>query len=365
MSAAVVGGQYGSEGKGLIVAHIARDYDTHVRVGAANAGHTFYTCHGWQAGDLDEPEDRWEKHVMQQLPCATYANPDAVLCIGPGAIISEDILDRELRERDAWRRAHGLPVDYVWIDERAHVVQEGHITQERYSGLAERIGSTSATAREGIGACQAARVMREPGCVLARDALDVDERILLGDVSYKLDKQNVLLEGSQGTSLSLTTGDFPYVTSRNTTVAGLCADAGYAASKVERRILVVRSYPIRVAGNSGGFYEDSREISWDVIGIDPETERTTVTKKIRRVATFSMEQLVDAVILNDPTEIALTFCDYLDPEIRNESGKRYHINAYPPVAAMVSVIEDAAHVPVTMLGTGPHSVIDLLEMGMT
>lgn len=362
MSAAVVGGQYGSEGKGLIVAHIARDYDYHVRVGAANAGHTFYTPWSRQPGsEHRHGPSGWEKHVMQQLPCATYANPDAVLCIGPGAIINEDILDRELRERDAWRRAHDLPVDYVWIDERAHVVREEHKLVEAGSGLQERIGSTSATAREGVGACQAARVMREAGCVLARDALDVDERILLGDITYKLDRQNVLLEGTQGASLSLTTGDFPYVTSRNTTIAGLCADAGYPASKVERRILVVRSYPIRVAGNSGDFYEDSREITWQSIDVDPETERTTVTKKIRRVATFSMEQLVDAVILNDPTEIALTFCDYLDPEIRGESGKRYHVAPFRPVAAMVDTMEDAAHVPVTMLGTGPHSVIELMR----
>lgn len=360
MSAAVVGGQYGSEGKGLIVAHIAKEYDTHVRVGAANAGHTFYVdggnpdyeggrcprCHGTEGGQGHSLScSGWEKHVMQQLPCAAYANPDATLCIGPGAIISEEILDRELREWSTWRRERGLSVGYVWVDSRAHVVQEEHKLIETASGLQERIGSTSATAREGIGACQAGRVMRDEGAILAREALDVDERIFLGDVTYKLDGQNVLLEGTQGTSLSLTTGHFPFVTSRNTTIAGLCADAGYPASKVDRRILVMRTYPIRVAGNSGDFYEDSREITWEDIGVDPESERTTVTKKVRRVARFSMDQLVDAVILNDPTEIALTFCDYL----QTQKG----------VDAMVSAIEDAAHVPVTMLGVGPHSVIEL------
>lgn len=361
MSAAVVGGQYGSEGKGLIVAHIARDYDTHVRVGAANAGHTFWTRNDKIEGQYEgaSVDAAWEKHVMQQLPCAAYANPDAVLCIGPGAIISEEILDRELREWSAWRREHGFGVDYVWIDEKAHVVREEHKLVETGSGLQERIGSTSATAREGIGACQAARVMREAGCILAGDALDVDERVFLGKIAYKLDGRNVMLEGTQGASLSLTTGDFPFVTSRNTTIAGLCADAGYPASKVDRRIVVLRTYPIRVAGNSGGFYDDSREISWDVVGIDPENERTTVTKKIRRVATFSMDQLVDAVILNDPTELALTFCDYLEPRIHGESGKWDALKSYRSVEMMVNAIEDAAHVPVTMLGTGPHSVIEL------
>lgn len=360
MSCAVVGGQFGSEGKGLIVAHIAKDYARHVRVGAANAGHTFYTSHGWQAGDLDEPEDRYEKRVMQQLPCAAYANPDAVLCIGPGAIISEEILDRELRDWAGWRRERGLGVDYVWIDPRAHVVREEHKLVEAGSGLQERIGSTSATAKEGIGACQAARVMREAGCVLAGDAFDVDERVLLGDVPFMLGgRKDVLLEGTQGTSLSLTTGDFPYVTSRNTTISGLAADCGYPASKIARRILVVRSYPIRVAGNSGDFYDDSLEIEWPGIGVDPEKERTTVTKKVRRVATFSMKQLLDSCVLNDPTTIALTFADYIDPAIAGASGRMTIVHLPKRVRTFVETIEAIVGVPVSMIGTGPHSVIEL------
>lgn len=369
---AVVGGQYGSEGKGLIVGHLAERYRNHVRVGAANAGHTLYTGpHG-------------EKRVMQQLPCAAYANPDANLYIGPGALISPEILEREARALGGWRKQQGLGAVTVWIDERAHVIQEHHKAKEAASGLEARIGSTSATAQEGIGAAQAARVMREESCVQAIDHYigDVDHRgitywdeepgVLLRFVDVPLylnqrvwNRDTVLLEGTQGAGLSLVTGDFPYVTSRCTTSAGLCADAGVDPTALSRVTLVVRTYPIRVAGNSGPFHPESEELSWHDISVDPQTERTTVTRKVRRVATFSVDQVFEAAMLNGATEIALTFCDYLEPRIGGESTlhsgtwNKRDLSTYPEVRALVDRIEQTCAIPVTMLGTGPRTVIEL------
>ena len=69
----LVGGQYGSEGKGAVAAHIANQYQVHVRVGSPNAGHTIY----W----------RGEKHVMQSIPCG-WINPNAVIVIGRGALLN-------------------------------------------------------------------------------------------------------------------------------------------------------------------------------------------------------------------------------------------------------------------------------------
>jgi adenylosuccinate synthase len=221
---AVVGGQFGSEGKGLIVSKIAWDYDGHVRVGAANAGHTIFTHPGKIDGEGD-PTDSWEKHVMQQVPCAAYANPRARLFIGPGALISPEIFHAEIDQLARWRHARGIPPILIQVDRRAHIVTEDLINREQRTDLAERIGSTSTVAREGVGSTQAARVMREAGCVLAGDFYDDDEwwdKILLNDVPREMWHGNILLEGTQGTGLSLTTGAFPYVTSRNTTVAGLC-----------------------------------------------------------------------------------------------------------------------------------------------
>lgn len=357
---AVVGGQFGSEGKGLIVGHIAKDYNHHVRVGAANAGHTLYTDLAWKQSCGDRIP-MWEKHVMQQVPCAAYANPEAELYIGPGALISPDIFADELDTLGEWRGARGLEPKVVYVDARAHVITEAHVLLEQASDLAERIGSTSTIAREGIGAAQAARVMRELGCVTA-ERFFMENRwpgVELADVPARLAKaDSVLLEGTQGASLSLTTGHFPYVTSRNTTAAGLCADVGMPPTALDRVILVARTYPIRVAGPSGPFWSDSVETSWEAIGIDPESERTTVTKKVRRVATFSLDQVEEAVTLNGPTEIALTFADYLSPRLAGATtADEMDSDADSELLGLIEAIQTMG-TDVAMLGTGPHSVID-------
>lgn len=359
---AVVGGQYGSEGKGHVVARLALEYNAHVRVGGANAGHTFYVHGG--------TPDTVEKHVVQQLPVAAYANPVARLYIGPGAVISADVLSREIDENVAWRQERQLPRLELGIDHRAHLVCQKHKTEEDASGLADRIGSTSATAREGIGAATAARVMRDPDRCFTATAwastmnwAGAERRWLLVDVPQQLRREpSILLEGTQGYGLSLTTGDFPYVTSRNTTTAGLLADCGLPPQRLTRVVVVMRTYPIRVAGNSGPFHHDSYETKWGHLGVDPETERTTVTKKIRRVATFSYEQAKEAIEVNGGTEVALMFADYTCPSLRGVWGIHRDPSTVPGSGAgmfelelMVQRIERWA--PVTMVGTGPWTMI--------
>lgn len=383
--AAVVGAQFGSEGKGLIVGHIARDYDAHVRVGAANAGHTLYTVEA----EASEPKnDLMRKHVMQQIPCAAYANPEAELFVGPGALISPEIFMRELVQLTRYREERELPPIRLYVDPRAHVITQDQIEREGRSGLAERIGSTSTIAREGIGTAQADRVMRQAGCVpvASEKGTDLlyaamgemleetyaDERTIVRlsideevppMLMRRIEDKHVLLEGTQGTGLNLITGPFPFVTSRNTTATGLLADCGLPP-KLDRCIIVARSYPIRVAGPSGPFHPESEEIGWEDIGVDSENERTTVTKKVRRVATFSLEQVVESAQVNGATEIALTFADYIDPRIAGRVvPDRQELEAlYPKVSAWVRDVENATGLPVTYVGTGPHSVTELTPL---
>jgi hypothetical protein len=119
----------------------------------------------------------------------------------------------------------------------------------------------------------------------------------------------IMLEGTQGALLSLHHGMYPYVTSSDTNAAQLAADAGLPPSAVEHTHLVVRTHPIRVAGNSGPTGGD--ELQWDLFpGVTPE--RTTVTKNIRRIFTFSYADLQKAIMLNDPCGIWVTFGDYID-----------------------------------------------------
>jgi adenylosuccinate synthase len=385
MTDVVVGGQFGSEGKGLVVAHIAKDYDVHVRVGAANAGHTFYLPNPHLKTQDGLP---WDKHVMQQIPCAAYANPKATLVIGPGAQISPHIFEDELMVNVLWRANLGLPAPRVLVDKRAHVITDAQVQAEAESGLAERIGSTSTIAREGIGAAMADRVMRSAGCVTAADFFRPNGYLArargggtlrwsglgveVGDATVYLERADrsghVLLEGTQGTGLSLTTGFFPYVTSRNTTAAGIAADCGVSPRSIRRVIGVFRTYPIRVAGNSGPFYPDSEETTWEALGIDPETERTTVTKKIRRVANWSDTQLADAMRLNGITDIALTFADYLEPELAGAQGSamvgynplcRIDATRYPRLMSRVEEIFRLTGKVPRWIGTGPHHVLEV------
>jgi len=93
------------------------------------------------------------------------------------------------------------------------------------------------------------------------------------------------------------------------------ADAGIPPRLVAKTYMCVRTFPIRVGNteyNSGGWYSDQAEISWKELGV--EQELTTVTKRVRRVATFSMDQLADSLRANDPDWLAVNFLNYINDE---------------------------------------------------
>jgi adenylosuccinate synthase len=140
-----------------------------------------------------------------------------------------------------------------------------------------------------------------------------------------------MLEGTQGTSLSLHHGHYPHVTSRATTAAGCLAEAGLAARHVRRVMMVCRTYPIRVGdsveGKTSGYM--SQPISFEEIAkrsdIPAETlvskEVGSVSGRKRRVAEFDWAQLRRSLLLNGATDIALTFADYFG--IKNRKAFRY------------------------------------------
>lgn len=90
------------------------------------------------------------------------------------------------------------------------------------------------------------------------------------------------------------------------------SDAGLHPTFFREAMMVVRTYPIRVAGNSGWVYPDQTEITWEMLGVEPE--KTTVTNKIRRVFTWSDLQFIDAVLANRPTSIFVNFMNYIPEE---------------------------------------------------
>ncbi|MDO8521090.1 MAG: adenylosuccinate synthetase [bacterium] len=339
----VAGMQFGSEGKGAIASYLAPVMSLGVRTGAANAGHTIYF--------------RGEKFIMRQIPSA-WVNPDAKLVIGVGAMVSSTLLLEEIALVEQY-----LPIrNRLFIDAHAHVIQNEHVENEARSDLAKRIGSTSALSREGIGAATAAKVLRGASCVQVKDVPELGRYAAdtVDLINTELDRgRYVLLEGTQGFGLSLEHGQFPFVTSRDTSVSALVASIGVNHADFSTDIIgVVRTFPIRVAGNSGPFDADSKEVSWEFVrhharANEPIIECTSVTNKVRRVATFSHEGFRRACQVNRPTEIALTFADYLDWSV-HETGR-----VTPRIETFTEIVEEIAGVPVTLVKTGPKTTVDL------
>ncbi len=299
----IVGGQYGSEGKGNIVGHLASEYELLVRVGGPNAGHTVYAA--------PEPEKYYH------LPSGTRRAPNAHLLLGAGAVIYPPTLLKEIAR-------HQIEVERLSIDPQAMVIEEADQEAE-----AEGLASISSTG-QGVGSASARKITdrgryADGGSMrLAKDVPELKPYIREGQSvleKHFADGKRIMLEGTQGTLLSMHHGQYPYVTSRDTTVAGCLADAGIAPTNVQKVIMVCRTYPIRVGGPSGPLgieisYEKLAERSGISIDELLRTEKTTTTNKQRRLAEFDWFQFKRAVQLNGPTDIALTFADYLSIENR-------------------------------------------------
>ena len=141
----LVGGQYGSEGKGQVAAYLAPEYQVLVRVGGPNAGHTVY----------EEPTP----FTFHQIPSGTRSNPSAQLVLGPGTILSVDRAIEEIGKCE-------ISKDRVAIDPQVMLVEEGDRLAE--SSLVATIGSTG----QGVGAATVRKILRtsaEPPARLARD----------------------------------------------------------------------------------------------------------------------------------------------------------------------------------------------------
>lgn len=307
----IIGGQFGSEGKGHVAYHLAPEYDVLVRVGGPNAGHRVI----W-------PEGRAFTHRL--LPSGTLAGQARVL-IGAGAVLNVEMGDKNLLQEIA---ECGLDVERLAIDPQAMIITAADIKKEIQ--LKKTIGSTG----QGGGAATARRISRTNRVKLARDVPALrpyTQRpvVELLEEAYAR-AERVLLEGTQGTGLSLYHGSYPHVTSRDTTVSGCLAEAGIAPGRVRKVVMVCRTYPIRVKSpdehTSGPM---SRELEWEEIsrrsGIPTEelvgTEVGSVSYNLRRVSEFDWAQLRRASVLNAPTDIALTFADYLS--IENRKARRF------------------------------------------
>ena len=330
----IVGGQYGSEGKGHIASYLSREYAALVRVGGPNAGHKVFLKPG--------------PYVHHQLPSGTLRNPAAKLIIAPGAVVNPESLLREIRECK-------VDQERLSIDPQTMIITEKDCKSE--SGLQQRISSTG----QGVGAATARRILdRGKRVRLAKDVRELkpfvrDSWELLEQI-YKCGGR-VLVEGTQGTGLSIFHGSYPYVTSRDTTISGCLSEAGIPPTRVRKTIMVCRTYPIRVQNPPGGTSGPLRqELDWDEIarraGVPAKeiktNERTSTTNRERRVGAFDWVLLRKNSALNGPTDIAITFTDYLNP--LNAGARRYE-QLSPEAIRFIEEVELVGAAPVSLIST--------------
>ena len=282
---------------------------------------------------------------------------DASLLIGAGAVIRVADLLKEIADCN-------VDVERLRIDKNAMIISDEDIEGE--AALKATIGSTG----QGVGSATARRIMgRSQPAQLARDVPALRPYLCTGlDVLYDFFHRNgrICLEGTQGTELSLYHGRYPHVTSRDTTASGCIAEAGIPPSKIRRVIMVCRTYPIRVqdpAEGTSGYM--SQPISLEEIsrrsGIElptlQATERTSTTNRPRRIAEFDWSLLRKASLLNGPTDIALTFADYLSSQ---NGGARRFEQLHPATINFIQEVERVSGARVSLIATGfnPRSVID-------
>ncbi|MGA2185789.1 MAG: adenylosuccinate synthetase [Bryobacteraceae bacterium] len=333
----VVGGQFGSEGKGKISAIITlqEQIDVCIRCGGPNSGHSFQGQNG-------------EMVLLRQLPTG-FVRPQTRLLIPAGGLVDLEVLRSEIA-------ALGLDARRVGVDRNAMVITPDDRDQERRLGLGERLSSTLC----GVGSAVARRVLRSGNVDLAANAAMSNEwlRPFLTDVSAEsnlaVDRgKKVLIEGTQGSGLSLYhTSHYPKATSRDTNAAGFLSEVGLSPRLVSEIVVVFRTFPIRVAGAQAGPLHE--ELTWEQLQAEsrspvPLHEYTSVTHKLRRLGRFDWDAASRALMLNRPTRLALNFVDYLGFENRGTSRLAELTNCAQRFIDRLGQLG----VPICYVGTGP------------
>jgi adenylosuccinate synthase len=329
----IVGGQYGSEGKGKVAQHFVRERSARavVRVGGSNSGHT-------SLGDIGEQE------VLRQLPTAAL-EPDVLCALAAGSYIDLDVLFAEIERVN-------LPPHRLLIDPNAMIITREDREAEERSNLRDRIGSTCS----GTGEAVLRRIQRRSRDDLAGNHPELAAylrpvRPVLREIVD--DNGRIVIEGTQGFGLSiLHTPHFPKATTRDTTAAGALSETGLSPLDVDEVILVLRSFPIRVAGDSGPF--GAPEVNWATVAsegghTDSLEERTSVTNRVRRVARLDPVIAREAIASNAPNVIVLNHVDHVDVAARHDLTDR--------ARAFVTDVSSQIGRSVDLVGLGPDVLI--------
>jgi adenylosuccinate synthase len=328
-STVIVGGFYGDEGKGKIVSYLAiKDNPTvAVRGGVGpNAGHTI--------------EHANKKYKVRMLPSA-FLNPNTRLLVGPGVVVSPEVLLKEIEEFGTQ--------DRTFVDFQCGIIEESHRTTDSGGRLKQSIGSTGT----GTGPANADRAMRTLKLAKDIESLTLYLDDVPNQVNFALDrKENVIVEGTQGTYLSLWHGTYPFVTSKDVTASAICADVGIGPKSVDEVLVVFKAFVTRV-----GEGPLKNEISPEEAVAKGWQEVGTVTGRQRRAAEFDFDLAKRSIMLNSASQLGITKLDVVFPECAHMQS---FSDLSSPAKYFIKNIEDQLKVPVTLIGTGP-DVYDIID----
>jgi adenylosuccinate synthase len=325
-----VGGFYGDEGKGKIIAYLARKDNVAIAVRGGvgpNAGHTF-SLEG-------------KTYKVRMLPSAAL-NPGTRLLIGAGVLVNPQVLISEIAMFGA--------DDRTFVDGQCGIIEQSHIERDKSEDhLKTKVGTTGT----GTGPANSDRALRS--LKLAKDVPELSLYIedVSNSVNYALDnKERVIVEGTQGTYLSLFHGGYPYVTSKDVTASGICSDVGIGPKRVDDVLVVFKAYVTRVGGGplQNELDEDeAKKRGWIEYG--------SVTGRQRRASPFDMDLAKKSIRINSATELAVTKLDVLYPQC---AGMREYSGLPAEAKKFVEEIEGETGLRVTLIGTGPdlYDVVD-------
>lgn len=303
MHTAVLGTQWGDEGKGKIIDYLAKEHDIIVRCqGGNNAGHTVVV--------------NGRKFAFHLLPSAVlYPNKTCVL--GNGMVINPEALVEEL---DLLESVVGKEHAKILISDRAHIITPEHIESDKSHG--KKIGTTG----RGIGPAYTDKVSRKGIRYHSISELDfispsIKERIapLIADTAKFLYAQirsgkKLLFEGAQATMLDIDHGTYPYVTSSNCTIGGIFTGSGIFTKEI-KIVGVAKAYTTRVG--EGPFPTELQDEIGELLRSKGE-EYGTTTGRPRKCGWLDTVILRYAKRINGLDVLALTKLDTLTgiPEIK-------------------------------------------------
>ena len=331
---AVIGGQWGDEGKGKVIDYLAGGVDSVVRyAGGNNAGHTVVNDKG-----------TFQLHLVPSGICW----PNVYGIIGNGVVVDPDVLAGELTEI----AARGIDTSKLFISERAHVIMPYHVVLDRLEEEARGDAAIGTTGR-GIGPAymdKTGRMGIRVGDLLDWDTLEPlvaqnlkqkkalitkiygGEPLALDDVLAKCriwadqmtpyakateqlvqdllaQNKKVLLEGAQGTLLDIDHGSYPYVTSSSPSIGGACTGLGLNPQAIKGVLGVFKAYSTRVG--SGPMPSEINDEEAEEIR-EKAQEFGVTTGRARRIGWFDSIAARYSQLVNGFTGLVLTRLDILD-----------------------------------------------------